>query len=204
MRVAQAAFGALQPLPSLLELLAVTCGMLCLPPSSTPTALGAGVPLLPRACQAARWAPVASRLAAPSAACHTRCCGAGIAKPLRSLPDGPPGWQESSAPCCPLAGCQHPRAGPLPGARWPKAAASWKDARQLGPSGLPGACLASRPGAGRQKLNPVSGSAALWGSCSAAASSRVPLRQGHCCHHSLASLVQCQNPPGWDTAQVPP
>lgn len=102
MSVAQAVFGALQPLPSLLKLLAVTCRMVCLPPSSTPLALGAGAPLLPSACQAGRWAPMASRFAESSAACHTGCCRAGIAKPLHSLPDGPPGWQELSAPCCPL------------------------------------------------------------------------------------------------------
>jgi len=103
MRVAQAAFGVLQPLPNLLKLLAATCGMFCLTPSSTPPALGGRAPPLPSACQPGRWAPVASRLAESPAACHMGCCRAGIAKPLRSSPDGPPGWQESSAPGCPLS-----------------------------------------------------------------------------------------------------
>lgn len=167
MRVAQAAFGALQPLPSLLELLAVTCGMLCLPPGSTPMALGAAAPLLPRACQAGRWAPMASRLAAPSAACHTRCCRAGIAKPLHSLPDGPPGWQELSAPCCPLAGCQHPRAGPLPGRLGPKlrqagrVLGSW-DRQDFQVPAWPAALERDSSESGEpQKLNPTSGSLLL-------------------------------------------
>lgn len=55
-----------------------------------------------------------------------------------------------------------------------------------------------------QKLNPISVTAALQGSSSAAAPSRVPLRQGCCCPHSLAPLVHCQSLPGWDAAQVPP
>lgn len=54
-----------------------------------------------------------------------------------------------------------------------------------------------------QKLNPIPGTAAPRGSSSAAASSRMSPRQGCCCPHSLAPLVRCQSPPGWEAAQIP-
>lgn len=91
-----------------------------LPPSSTLLGLGAGAPRLPGTCQACRWAPMASRLAESPAACHAGCCRVGIANPLRSVPDGPPGWQGSPAPCCPLGRLSASPGWPAPRGSWPE------------------------------------------------------------------------------------
>lgn len=149
--------------------------------SSTEPALGARAPLLPSACQAGRWAPAASRLAASSAACHTGCCRAGIAKLLHSSPAAPPGWQEPPAPRCPPARlpCPNPREP------WPKAVVPWRGAQQLGPPGpprLPGWQLYSRMAASAGSPISEIPSVALsaWWLLALSLFS-MPPRQGRCC-----------------------
>lgn len=187
--------GALQPLPSLLALLAVACRMLsCLPaPPCWCWELG----LL--CCQAGRWAPVASRLAESPAACHTGCCRVGIANLLLSVPDGPRGWQGSPAPCC-LPGRLSASPGwPAPRGSWPS---SWQPGRVLSTCNhqdfqvLPAQVLCSRKAVSSR--NPESKSH-LWHHStlgSAAAPTRVPVGEGHWCPH-------CQSPPGWEQLRSP-
>lgn len=174
-----------------------------LPPSSTLLGLGAGAPPLPGTCQAGRWAPMASRLAESPAACHAGCCRVGIANPLRSVPDGPPGWQGSPAPCCPLGRLSASPGWPAPRGSWPKL---WQPGTVLSTWNhqdlqvLPGQVPCSRKAVSSGNAETES---CLWHSStlgSAAAPTRVsavrdtgpPL---------LAPLIHCQSPLGWEAAQ---
>lgn len=157
--------------------------MLCLPPSSTPLVQGARAPPLPSACQAGRWVPMASRLTESSAACHTGCCRVGIAKPLCSLPDGPPGWQESSVPRCPLGRLSASPGWPAPRGTLAQCCGNLEGFSAAGPGRtsrcLPGQAPWSGKAVSSGRRHPISGTAALWCCPSAAASSRVPPRQAH-------------------------
>lgn len=173
--------------------------MLSLPP--TPLALGAGAPLVPSACQAGRWALVASRLAESSAACHAVCCREGGCQTALQLARWTtrlagmvcsllPAWRAVSIP---RLACSLGHLGILEGC---SAAGTTRTSRCL-----PGPCHGARKlSSGSPETKPH-----LW-HCSTLRGflcCRVPLRQGCCYPHSLAPLVPCQSPPGWDTAQVP-